>query len=353
MARVVREAMVSGRRPVALAALTLLGCRGQGEDEAEPEPTVEVATAVVERISMPELYQLTGHLRPVPGGSALLTAPADGIVQNIRGQTGTVVTAGDTVVALDTPELAAAARQLAAEADLAAREAARTDTLFRDGIVARKDVERAAAALVSARAAATAAAQLASRSLVVAPLSGEIQRVLVQRGERVEAGQLLAEVIDPTALHFAATAPAEILARLRKGQPARVTIGRDSLDVVVEAVAPAVDSLTGVGEALIRIPNRSHGFRPGQAASAVVTAGTAHDVLAVPEAAIVLVGSTPTVFVVTADSVAHAHPVTPGLRAAGLVEVRGDVAVGDRVVTVGAYGLADGSRVILTQPTAE
>jgi multidrug efflux pump subunit AcrA (membrane-fusion protein) len=52
------------------------------------------------------------------------------------------------------------------------------------------------------------------------------------------------------------------------------------------------------------------------------------------------------VFVVGADSVAHVRPVTIEIRDNGRAAVAGELKPGDRVVTTGAYGLADGMRVI-------
>jgi HlyD family secretion protein len=70
------------------------------------------------------------------------------------------------------------------------------------------------------------------------------------------------------------------------------------------------------------------------------------DVLVAPDAALVLVGDSTTVFVVGRDSVVHQRAVTRGLRVAGRSEVTGDVRPGDRVVTTGAFGLQDGMRVV-------
>jgi multidrug efflux pump subunit AcrA (membrane-fusion protein) len=56
------------------------------------------------------------------------------------------------------------------------------------------------------------------------------------------------------------------------------------------------------------------------------------------------------VFVIGADSVAHAHSVTVGVRQNGRAEVSGDLQPGDRVATTGAYGLSDGMRVVPTAP---
>jgi hypothetical protein len=68
----------------------------------------------------------------------------------------------------------------------------------------------------------------------------------------------------------------------------------------------------------------------------------------IPDSALVLVGNVMSVFVVGADSVAHAHRVNVGVRQNGRAEVSGDIQAGDRVATTGAYGLSDGMRVVPT-----
>jgi multidrug efflux pump subunit AcrA (membrane-fusion protein) len=70
----------------------------------------------------------------------------------------------------------------------------------------------------------------------------------------------------------------------------------------------------------------------------------------VPAEAIVFVGNTPTIFVVGTDSIAHARAVVPVAHGEKTVEITGDVRAGDRIVTVGAYGLPDSAHVIPRAP---
>jgi multidrug efflux pump subunit AcrA (membrane-fusion protein) len=87
-------------------------------------------------------------------------------------------------------------------------------------------------------------------------------------------------------------------------------------------------------------------LRPGLGVTVRVRTGVHREVLLVPSSALVFVGNTPTLFVVGADSIARARSVVVIARSGELVEVTGSVAAGDRVVTVGAYGLPDSAHVV-------
>jgi RND family efflux transporter MFP subunit len=171
---------------------------------------------------------------------------------------------------------------------------------------------------------------------------------MVQRGERVEAGRALVQIVAPDTLDLAAPVPAPELGRLHPGIPAEVIQDGDTAVVPgrLAALAPAVDTQTNAGEAVIRVPNRAGRLHPGAAATARLRLGVRSGVLVAPDSALVLAGDSTVVFVVGLDSVAHARTVVRGIRAGGRTEVQGDVREGDRVVTTGAFGLEDGMRVV-------
>ncbi|MGH7513496.1 MAG: efflux RND transporter periplasmic adaptor subunit, partial [Gemmatimonadales bacterium] len=204
-----------------------------------------------------------------------------------------------------------------------------------------------------AAAAAAAAHDLLARTRVTSPVVGRVQEVMVQRGERVDAGRALAQVVATDTLDLAAPVPAPELPRLRAGLPVDVVQDGDTAAIRgwLAALAPGVDTLTNAGEAVIRVPNRGDRLHPGATATARIRLGVRKDVLVAPDSALVLAGNSTVVFVVGADSVAHAHNVVRGLRAEGRTEIRGDVRAGDRVVTTGAFGLEDGMHVVPAAPT--
>ncbi|HTC24112.1 MAG TPA: efflux RND transporter periplasmic adaptor subunit, partial [Gemmatimonadales bacterium] len=196
----------------------------------------------------------------------------------------------------------------------------------------------------------SAARDLLARTRVVSPISGRVQDILVQPGERVEAGRALAQVIAGDTLDLIAAVPAASLGRLKPGQTAEVLEEGDPTPhpAWVAGLAPGVDSLTGAGAAVVRVPNPDGALRVGAGAEARVRIGVRRDALLVPDSALVLRGDSSVVFVVGADSIAHAHPVGRGARSRGRTEVTGDLRPGDRVVTTGAFGLEDGMGVAPT-----
>jgi membrane fusion protein (multidrug efflux system) len=309
---------------------------------------VPVALGTIARDSLVETLTLTGRLEPRPGGAAVLAAPAAGVVRAVRAQVGDRVARGAPVIELEVPELAADAAQKTAAAAQAERESARQQQLLADGITSARQAEEAAASASQAKAAAAAANDLLTRTRITSPLTGRVQEIMVQRGERVDAGRALAQVIAPDTLDLAAPVPAPDLARLRTGLAAEVVQDGDTTRMTgwLAALAPGVDTVTNAGEAVIRIPNRGGRLHPGATATARLRLGVRHDALVAPDSALVLAGDSTVVFIVGADSVAHARGVVIGLRADGRTEIRGDVRAGDRVVTTGAFGLEDGMHVV-------
>ena len=63
-----------------------------------------------------------------------------------------------------------------------------------------------------------------------------------------------------------------------------------------------------------------------------------------------MLGDSLSVFVVGADSIAHAKTVAVGIRRGGRAEILRGLRPGERVVTSGAFGLSDGMRVIPAGP---
>jgi RND family efflux transporter MFP subunit len=344
------------RRRLALL-LILVGCGrkadvGGSGGAARRETRVPVGVATAMRDSIVETLSLAGRLVASPGGAALLTAPASGIVRSVRVQRGDRVPRGGLVAKLDVPELAADASQKEVASGQAEREAARQRQLLADGVTSARQAEEAAANARQAVAAAAASRLLLDRTRVTSPIAGVVQDVTTQPGERVDAGKLLVQIVASDTLDLLGPVPASQLGRLRVGLPASVVQEGDSAAVParVAALAPSVDSLTNAGVVVIRVPNGRGHLRPGAAASAQVRLGVHPEALVVPDSAIVLAGDSNAVFVVGPDSIVHQRIITPGIHAGGRTEVRGGLRPGDLVVTTGAFGLQDGMRVVPTRP---
>lgn len=328
-----------------VGALTLAQACGGG-DAGDARVLVPVNVATVVRDTMPQIVDVVGVLRPSPGHAALLTAPVAGIIRRTVAQVGEHVAEGTLLVDIDAPELAAHAQSTALAAEVAAQDARRQQSLLEQGVTARRTVEEKEALARSAQADATAAAAMLARASVRSPIGGDVQRIFVQPGERVEAGAPLAEVVDRQSLDLVGAVPAPLLVRLRPGQSVEINAegfpagasGR------VHAVAPALDSVSHSGQVIIRIASGAE-LPSGLGATGRVRTGLLRAALIVPDSALVIVGGTQSIFVVAPDSVVHRQPVQVLAHAHGRAAIQGQVAPGALVVTAGAWGLADGMRV--------
>ncbi|MFN2598949.1 MAG: efflux RND transporter periplasmic adaptor subunit [Pyrinomonadaceae bacterium] len=271
----------------------------------------------------------------------------------------------------------------------------RLQTLFERGISARKEVEaartqlavqtaavrQAEAALAAARvtaargvgevrtqaavtaggvSAAEAALQVASaelaRASIVSPITGTVTKRAVNDGETVDPATPAFEVIDSSSLDLVANLPAQYLGRIRTGDLAVVKVepfpDREFEGGVVQ-VAPAVDPATNTVAVRVRLPNPSGELRAGLFADARIAVEVHANALAVPEAALVVEGDDTFVFVPKADSTVEKRKVTVGIRDAGRAEITDGLKDDERVVTTGAFGLGDGTKIKIVEPSTE
>ncbi|MEO8634575.1 MAG: efflux RND transporter periplasmic adaptor subunit [Gemmatimonadales bacterium] len=331
--------------------LLLVGCGGGAGDGEPAALIVPVVLDTLRSDTISRTLTVVGRLLPAPGGAAALSAPMDAMVRRVRVSVGDRVGRGEVLVELDAPELAGQAAALRAQADAATANAVRQRRLLSEGITSRRSVEEQEAVATAAEAAARAAEALLVRGNLVSPLSGIVAQVLVQPGERVAAGQGLAAVVDDGTLDLVAAVPAADLGLLRVGQLAAITVeGSATVEHGrIQAIAPSVDTMTNAAQVLVRVTGSGSRLRSGSSAEARVSVETRRGVLVVPDSALVLVGNAFQVFVLGPDSIVRGHPVVVGARQAGRAEITGDLVAGQVIVTAGAYGLPDSSRVTLRQ----
>src|SRR5207302_8130936 len=181
-----------------------------------------------------------------------------------------------------------------------------------------------------------------------APCDGTITRRNVEPGEVVSsaggASQSPLFVVSQVAdVYVEFIVPAQYRSELQQGQAAQMAVdglpGR-VFDGRVEKIRPAADVASRTFGVKVRIPNPQGILRPGMFARGAIVVGVRHDVLQIPEQALVTATSGPIVFVVR-DARAVRRSVTIGDNHDGLVEVKSGIAAGDQVVVQGQEALTD------------
>jgi RND family efflux transporter MFP subunit len=338
------------------------GCGDAPAPETAHLPSV--TAAVVEAVDLHEEIRASGDLQARL--HTTIAAEIEGRITEISVDEGGSVAAGAVVLEID-PErrrldLDAGRAQLAqAQANLAKehRQTERIRKLRTQNVASEQQLEEAETALLLARSrveAERAALGVAERVLadasVTAPFAGLIARRTVQLGEFVQPGKPLVELValDPLEVVFSLT---ELdTERVRDGQRIEVSVGAFPDRVfhgVVNFISPTVDPATRTLRIKAEIANDEGHLRPGLFASVSLGVSPRSGVVMVPEEALIQRSEGALLFKIGPDGRVKRISVTTGVHDAGRIEVRGDVAPGERVVQRGHGGLADGAIVAVRE----
>jgi HlyD family secretion protein len=400
---------------VALAVCALAGCAKK--EEAEAERVVPIQVAAVRQEPIRRTVQADAVVYPVD--QAAITPKVSAPVAKFFVNRGDHVKAGQLLATLENRDLDAAVAeskgQLAqAEAayrnvsaasipeDLTKAEAdVRADTeqfnaaerllqsrqdLFKQGALARKQVEEAQVQYAQAKsqldaaqehlriirgvgrqsqtesaaaqvAAAKAHVQAAEAQLgyaqIHSPISGVVSERPLYAGEMAASGAPLITVVNVSEIVARANIPSEQASALKVGDAATITATQLglALPAKVTVVSPATDPGATTLQVWVQAANPGERLKPGASVRVSMVAGTIPAATVVPAAAILPGPEGGTVVaVVGSDSVAHLKKVEIGVRESDKTQILSGVAPGENVVVSGGVGLEDKAKVTISKP---
>ncbi|MDQ0464269.1 RND family efflux transporter MFP subunit [Caulobacter ginsengisoli] len=341
-------------------ALALAGCGGKpAKTAAAPPPSQTITVAVAGVETLPRQIAVSGDI--APWQEAPVGAEVGGLtVVELYADEGVYVRQGQLLLKMDDTLLRAQLRQAAAgvasaKATLAQASADldRAQELHDRGYLAQAALDQKKAAQGNAQAGvaqaeaaeAEARARLAQSSLK-APVSGLVSARKVVKGQIVAAGTELFRIVRDGRLELNAAVPEDQLHIIRAGMPASITAdGLSTVAGTVRIVPPQVDAKNRLGVARITLTAPGP-FRPGMFARGSIQVGMQPGVT-VPQSAVIYRDSSPGVFVIDANNVAHYRTVATGVRSGDRIEIAQGVKPGERVALSGAGFLSDGDHVRL------
>ncbi|HEX3761317.1 MAG TPA: efflux RND transporter periplasmic adaptor subunit [Kofleriaceae bacterium] len=295
-----------------------------------------------------------------------ITARVAGAVDKVGFVEGQVVKAGDVLVAIESERYTIAleqarATQLKTQAAQKAAEAAleRRKTADRDspGLVPGEEIEQKQTAVDTAKAdveAARQALRIAELNLrdssVRAPIPGVVQTRTVQQGQYLQAGAVLATILqrEPMLLRFQVSE--QDAPRLAAGMPATLMLKETTREYTakITLVADAADPATRMVPVTAQIDqtDHQHWLRPGAFCEVTVPIGSARQGIVVPSLAVQPTEKGNVVYVVDDKHIAHARVVQLGMHTAeGGVELTRGATAGELMVVRGIEPLSDGAPV--------
>jgi membrane fusion protein (multidrug efflux system) len=182
---------------------------------------------------------------------------------------------------------------------------------------------------------------------IEAPLSGMLSESLVDPGDYVDVGNVLATLYQTSPIQVTFKVPDRYMGRVGEGQECRVEVaaypGR-TFKGRVSFVSPSVDPETRDFTVKVTLENTDRVLKPGAYAAASTIIETLDQCPAIPEEALVSTRKGHMVFVVK-NGKAEGRTVSVGHRKPGMVEICKGVSLGDQVVTKGHMGLSHGDPV--------
>ena len=347
--------MNMGIKGICLAALfAASGALAQAGDPTQ----VGVVTAKIVRMA-PKLA-LPGTV--VARNDSHLASEVEGRVSWVA-EVGAPVKQNDVVAKIDSDVIGmqlasdrANVSRLTAQLGFDRAQATRMQNLFSQQAIARSTRDQAistrdmdAAALAQAQSTLKHSQYQFDHSQIRAPFSGRVAARLINVGEYATVGKDIVRLVELDAMEVSAQIPIDSSHFLHEGMPLTVMIQNKPVTASVRAIVPVGDIASRTIEVRLALPDGS--AYVGDAAKVLVPAAQARDVLAVPRDALVLREDNTYVFTVNKKDQVQRVAVETGSEDGLLVEVKGMVGPGARVIVRGAERLESGQKVRAIQIT--
>jgi multidrug efflux pump subunit AcrA (membrane-fusion protein) len=195
-----------------------------------------------------------------------------------------------------------------------------------------------------------AQAQL-SYTEIRSPIDGYVTDRPLFAGETAAAGTPVITVMDTSALIAKVHIPQVEAQRLALGGEASLTIPGvdDPVTAKITLISPALDAVSTTVEVWLRVENKKNALKAGTSVQASITGKTVDNALLIPTEAVQSAtgseGNGKFVLVMASDGTAHKHPVTLGIQTPEQVQIFSGLSTKDTVITTGAYGLDEGTKV--------
>ncbi|MFO1220923.1 MAG: efflux RND transporter periplasmic adaptor subunit [Burkholderiaceae bacterium] len=359
---------------VLLALMVLRAIDGRKAEQARLSQATTTAAALelapadvitLSRDALSQQLEVSGTLRAV--NSAFVKARVAAEVRAITVREGDSVRAGQVLAQLDTTEfdwrLRQAEQQAAAarsQLEIAERQLVNNKALVAQGFISPTALESSISSAAGAKAtleAAQAAVELARKAradaTVTAPIAGQVSQRLVQPGERVAVDTRLIEIVDLSRLELEAAISPQDVAALKVGAPAALQVDGVAAPVAarVARINPAAQAGSRTVPAYLAV-DAQPALRQGLFARGAIELDR-REVLVVPLTAVRYDQAKP--YLVRIDG-NRAQQVSAELGARGtargveVVEIRGGLAAGDRLIAGSAGLVRDGTPLRLPPP---
>ena len=308
--------------------------------------------------ALENVVSVTATIRPNQDRLAKVAPRVEGRIVRVMASLGDAVRAGQALAVMDSIAigeaqsalLQAEASQRVAQADFRRAESLSAEEIIprRDLLKARGEFEKTSAELRAAQdklrllgGAASTGGRAESTFSLNAPFAGTVIQKKATVGELGTPSDALFTVADLSTVWIEANLTEDVLAKVRVGAAAAVTVGAypgERFGGRVAYVASMQDKDSRTVAARIEVANKDGRLKPEMFANATIAVGGQKEAISVPDEAILLLQGQPTIFVAENGSF-ESRAVETGEKLGGRTTVKSGLKAGEQVVAGGAYAL--------------
>ena len=327
------------------------------DGSAAERPVVEVGTVSVRPVSIESwipgsiVSRSDARVASVLAGRVVWVADVGSRV----GQGGPIARLDDTVLRLRLEDLKAQVAHARAQQQFNTSQLDRFNRLAATAALSASQLEDARAQReMSTDDLTRADAQLRQvqydigQSVIRAPFPGVVTERFIQRGEYLQVGAATVRLVNTADVEARATAALSLAGNVHPGQLVSVRDHGIEKSGQVRTVVPVGDDRSRQFE--VRVALASSGWLVGTPVEVSLPSAAVRTAVTVPRDALVIRQNHSYVLRLTQSNTVEELDVTPGAGIADVVEVRGPLAAGDRLVIRGGERLAAGQAVQVVDP---
>lgn len=333
----------------------LLAACGGGEKAEQPNAkkltadtsaVIQVVTAVVTARPFEDWGDYSADLRGADDAVLTAPAPAGGRVIKVSA-VGTPVSKGQALCDIDSELYQAQLKQAQAAVDLAKGELDRSRNNVKDGYVGKAVLDKAELDYQAARVAHYQAKRAYEDSRCQAPFSGVLASRSIEQFQSVAPGAPTVRVVGLSRLEAVVAIPESEARDYRDGQTAQFRLleaGAKPLNGRIGSIDRAVQSTSRVVTARVQLSNPGNVLRPGMIGRVSILRAKYDRAIVVASQSVLRLHDGTAIMRVR-NGRAERVNVTLGATRGDSVVVTSGLASGDRIITVGAFQVSEGTKV--------
>ncbi len=321
-----------------------------------PEPEFPVTVTDVTASDWTPVIEAIGFIEPNQG--VTLTTETSGVIDKIKFQSGTQVSAGQSLVLLDSKVEKANLKSTKARLPAAEAKYKRYKGLYAKGSISKESYDDAEANYLSLSADIESLRASIDRRSIKAPFAGVVGIRNVYLGQYLQPGTDIVRLEDTSVMRLRFTVSQTDISRISLGQEVDIFVDAypdKAFQGSITAIEPAVSVQSGLIQVQADIPNSDGHLRSGMFARANIILPKLVDQVILPQTAVTFTLYGNNVYVmkdVDGESRVEQRVIKVGERKGAYAHITDGVEIGDVVITSGQVRLSNNAKVRVVESDA-